>query len=193
MVNSLWFKWKSLRFPWRKMYIVGEDLAGNTFWVFKDAVNTNRMRRIVKFDPRTHYDEVKVTPQWHQWLRYLREHPPTLEEQRQDLIRQAKMKNLARLADERWASKPSFLDKPKAEYKQPTLQNSQTTTSATPSDAPTQKAPAPAEPTPTPQPEPTPTPAPAETKSKKPENPWDKAVNPGDGWQPESWTPTSSR
>lgn len=84
MVNSLWFKWKSLRLPWRKMFIVGEsvycrlrfmrlkfsglanqlpgeDLAGNTFWVFKDVANASRMRRIVKFDPRTHYDEVQVT------------------------------------------------------------------------------------------------------------------------------------
>lgn len=122
----------------------------------------------------------------------MREHPPSLEEQRQDLIRQANMKNLARLADERWASKPSYLDKPQTEYKQPTPQNSQTSAPTTPKDAPTQQASAPAEPTPTPTPQPEPTSAP-ETKTKKPENPWDKAVNPGDGWQPESWTPTSNR
>jgi hypothetical protein len=88
MVNSLWFKWKSLRLPWRKMRVVGEssyccrrfmrldsstfadqlpgqDLAGNTFWVFKDVANANRLRRIVKFDPRTHYDEVQVTRESH--------------------------------------------------------------------------------------------------------------------------------
>ncbi|KAJ5190468.1 uncharacterized protein N7498_009453 [Penicillium cinerascens] len=187
MVNSLWFKWKSLRLPWRKMYIVGQDLAGNTFWVFKDVANANRLRRIVKFDPRAHFDEVQVTPQWHQWLRYLRENPPTIEEQRQDLMRQANMKNLARLADERWASKPSFLDKPPTQQPKPTPQNSQATESTKPDNATsTQNASSPAEPTP--QPEPVP-----ETKPKKPENPWDKAVNPGDDWQPESWTPKSHR
>lgn len=89
MVNSLWFKWKSLRLPWRKSYLVGmsyfcscatsscpsvfwvlisltltlpgTDLAGNTFWEFKDAINAGRFRRIVKFDPKTHLGDVKVS------------------------------------------------------------------------------------------------------------------------------------
>lgn len=84
-MNSLWFKWKSLRLPWRNMFLVGEylcpppsalhahrsvsltrhvlgqDLAGNTFWEFKATKNADRLRRIVKFDPRTHYADVKVT------------------------------------------------------------------------------------------------------------------------------------
>jgi NADH dehydrogenase [ubiquinone] 1 alpha subcomplex assembly factor 2 len=99
------------------------------------------------------------------------------------------MKNLARLADERWASKPSFLDKPQTQQQNPILRNSQAAKNTTADNAaPTQNTSAPAEPTPTPQPEPTP-----EPKTKKPENPWDKAVNPGDSWQPESWTPTSRR
>lgn len=86
MVNSLWFKWKSLRLPWRNMFLVGEssirrrplsirltwlvsltrhalgqDLAGNTFWEFRATKDAARLRRIVKFDPRTHYADVKVT------------------------------------------------------------------------------------------------------------------------------------
>lgn len=97
------------------------------------------------------------------------------------------MKNLARLADERWASKPSFLDKPQTQQPKPTPQTSQATENTKPDNATsTQNASSPAEPTP--QPEPVP-----ETKTKKPENPWDKAVNPGDDWQPESWTPKSQR
>lgn len=85
-INSLWFKWKSLRLPWRKMFLVGklsfttssqlqvvaivllvsdessgQDLSGNTFWEFKDAVNANRLRRIVRYNPRSHYADVKIT------------------------------------------------------------------------------------------------------------------------------------
>lgn len=89
MVNSLWFKWKSLRLPWRNMWLVGEyqyclvqrsvrfcrnhadsprlgqDLAGNTFWEFKATRDAVRLRRIVKFDPRTHYADVKVSREFH--------------------------------------------------------------------------------------------------------------------------------
>ncbi|KAJ5168118.1 uncharacterized protein N7482_003712 [Penicillium canariense] len=187
MVNSLWFKWKSLRLPWRRSILVGQDLAGNTFWEFKDVANANRFRRIVKFDPKTHYGDVQVTPQWHQWLRYVREHPPSIEEQQQDLIRQAQIKQLARLADERWASKPSFLDKPKTEQPPPPKETSDSSINTT--TEPPQNASPFARPTPQPQP------ASAESKTTKEEDPWAKANtgNPGDSWQPDSWTPSSKR
>lgn len=42
-------------------HLPGQDLAGNTFWEFKDVINANRFRRIVKFDPKTHYGDVQVT------------------------------------------------------------------------------------------------------------------------------------
>ncbi|KAJ5905322.1 uncharacterized protein N7473_002238 [Penicillium subrubescens] len=186
MVNSLWFKWKSLRLPWRRSVLVGQDLAGNTFWEFKDVVNANRFRRIVKFDPKTHYGDVQVSPQWHQWLRYVREHPPSLEEQQQDLIRQAQIKQLARLADERWASKPSFLDKPKTQ--QPPTPTETSGSAANPATESSQNASASAPSTSTPKP------APAKPEPVK-EDPWAKANpgNPGDTWQPESWTPSSKR
>ena len=54
-----------------------------------------------------------IIAQWHQWLRHTRQDPPSITEQQYDLQRQAQLKQLARLADERWASKPSFLDAPK--------------------------------------------------------------------------------
>ncbi|KAJ5086790.1 hypothetical protein NUU61_008097 [Penicillium alfredii] len=213
MVNSLWFKWKSFRLPWRKTFLVGQseivcaplrrnanprviipgqDLAGNTFWEFKDVLNAGRFRRIVKFDPKTHYGDVKVTPQWHQWLRYVRENPPSIQEQQQDLIRQAQIKELARLADERWASKPSFLDKPQAQQPEPGTQigdatlNPTTAEAASPAQAQASSASSSG------------TSSQADSTSaskqtKKEENPWAKASNPGDGWQPESWTPTSHR
>jgi NADH dehydrogenase [ubiquinone] 1 alpha subcomplex assembly factor 2 len=52
--------------------------------------------------------------QWHQWLRHTREDPPSIFEQQMDVQRQLRLKDLARLADERWASKPSILDGPTA-------------------------------------------------------------------------------
>lgn len=127
--------------------------------------------------------------QWHQWLRYARENPPTIEEQQQDLIRQAQIKQLARLADERWASKPSFLDKPKTQQPAPPLDTSDASTNARSEHVPTaaQGTSAPKESTPQPEA------ASAQTKTTKPENPWDNATNPGDSWQPGSWTPTSKR
>ena len=53
------------------------------------------------------------TAQWHSWLRHLRADAPSIHEQQSDLQRQSQLKQLARLADERWASKPSFLDAPR--------------------------------------------------------------------------------
>ncbi|KGO64199.1 NADH:ubiquinone oxidoreductase, 17.2kDa subunit [Penicillium italicum] len=191
MVNSLWFKWKKLRLPWRKSFLVGEDLAGNTFWEFKDVLNAARFRRIVRFDPKTHFSDVQVTPQWHQWLRHVREHPPSIQEQQQDLVRQAQIKQLARLADERWASKPSFLDKPKTQQQPPATQINEAALNQPTKAAPAQKASAS---TTSPEAAPKAKPAP-KPKTQKEENPWTKAqkANPGEEWQPEAWSPSSKR
>ncbi|KAJ5814819.1 NADH:ubiquinone oxidoreductase 17.2kDa subunit [Penicillium riverlandense] len=203
MVNSLWFKWKGLRLPWRKSFLVGSDLKGNTFWEFKDVANASKFRRIVKFDPKTHFGDVQVSPQWHQWLRHVREHPPSIEEQQQDLVRQAQIKQLARLADERWASKPSFLDKPQTQQPSPATNatdatlnrpaeeaakgaTSTQTASASATAAGMDTAPKPGETRSETKP------ASTEETAKK-EDPWAKASNPGDNWQPESWKPTSQR
>ncbi|PGH20739.1 hypothetical protein AJ80_03499 [Polytolypa hystricis UAMH7299] len=206
-INSLWFKWKSLKLPWRKTFPVGEDaqyrnpslhvyarsdLSGNTFWEFKDAINAGRMRRIVKANPKTHYADVKISPQWHQWLRNVRENAPTIDEQKSELLRQAQMKQLAQLADERWASKPSYLDKPQDQQQQ----QQQQPAPATQSQHPSYHVPA------TPQ---RVEPAAAvksavgteeqlkhQGKGKK--TPWAReAGGPSEKWQPEAWTPSSSK
>ncbi|KAJ5976085.1 NADH:ubiquinone oxidoreductase 17.2kDa subunit [Penicillium waksmanii] len=183
MVNSLWFQWKSLKLPWRKSRIAGVDLAGNTFWEYRDDPNANRWRRMLKPDPKIHLSDVQVTPQWHQWLRYVREHPPTVEEQQQDVVRQLQIKQLARLADERWASKPSYLDKPQPQNPIPSVGDGSgslksqnlphSTQSATPSQTESASQPTP----------------------PKEANPWAKAdrSNPGDSWQPSDWSPNSKR
>lgn len=99
----------------------GFDLSGNTFWEFKDSLNANnyRMRRIVEYPRSTQLSDVKVSPQWHQWLKHTRKNPPSITEQSQDLVRQERLKVLAAEADARWAAKPSFLDKPGQQRGQP--------------------------------------------------------------------------
>ncbi|KAL1966713.1 hypothetical protein VTN77DRAFT_3910 [Rasamsonia byssochlamydoides] len=189
-VNSLWFKWKSLRLPWRRSFLVGVDLDGNTFWEFKDALNSNRLRRIVKYNRKTHYADVKISPQWHQWLRYVRNDPPSLEEQQQDVIRQLQIKKLAQLADERWASKPSYLDRPQTQQPGPATRTSDATL-----NPPTNAAPSPDR-----------RPGVANAvqgqaelqeqagKIKPDTNPWARqAGGPSENWQPESWTPTAAK
>lgn len=49
----------------RHFFFLGEDLAGNTFWEFKDVLNASRFRRIVRFDPKTHFSDVQVTREFY--------------------------------------------------------------------------------------------------------------------------------
>ncbi|EEP80318.1 conserved hypothetical protein [Uncinocarpus reesii 1704] len=188
-VNSLWFKWKSLKLPWRRFFLIGQDLAGNTFWEFRDSNTAGRLRRIVKYNPKTHYADVKVSPQWHQWLRYVRPEPPSIIEQQQELVRQEQIKHLARLADERWANKRSYLDKPQEQQPGPAI-DSQTPAYHT-------------------GPKPTAEQAgvrsaigseselgeQGKTKKKRTKiSPWEKSAGaPGEKWQPEAWTPSATK
>ncbi|CAK7232924.1 hypothetical protein SCUCBS95973_008421 [Sporothrix curviconia] len=113
---NTWYHWKALRLPWRKHFLAGRDLDGNTYWEFNDLRHSQsaamanarpgdgiRMRRIVKYPRGTHPGAVMVSPQWHQWLRHVREDAPTLEEQQREVARQAQMRILAARADARWA------------------------------------------------------------------------------------------
>ncbi|QDS72932.1 hypothetical protein FKW77_008144 [Venturia effusa] len=111
--TKLWIQWKSSKVvPWRKKWLVGMDLTGNTFWEFKDQINIGRLRRIVEYDKKAHYADVKLAPQWVQWLRHTRESPPSIQEQQLDIVRQAQMKQLAAQADARWAAKAERIDMP---------------------------------------------------------------------------------
>ncbi|OJI86649.1 hypothetical protein ASPTUDRAFT_64046 [Aspergillus tubingensis CBS 134.48] len=187
-INSLWFKWKGLRLPWRRSFLVGTDLHGNTFWEFKDQLNAGRFRRIVKTDPKTHLADVQVSPaantvppittaQWHQWLRYVRADPPSIQEQQQDIIRQMQIKELARLADERWASKPSYLDMPKSQQQPLPATNTSDATVAQANKSPSEDTQT------------------ATAEAAKKNDPWAKAAAgaPGQKWQPDSWSPTASK
>ncbi|KAI2621864.1 hypothetical protein GGS21DRAFT_494567 [Xylaria nigripes] len=117
-LRKAWYQWKSFRFPWRKRFLVGLDLQGNTYWEFRlargdaPASTPTPLRRIVHYPRSTHHSEVTVPPAWHQWLRYQRGSPPTMQEQSIELIRQQRIKVLAAEADARWETKPSLLDMP---------------------------------------------------------------------------------
>ncbi|XDG01424.1 hypothetical protein ABKA04_001039 [Annulohypoxylon sp. FPYF3050] len=187
-IRKAWYQWKSIRFPWRKRYLVGLDLQGNTYWEFRltrgdPSQQDSRFRRIVQYPRSTHYSEIKVSPQWHQWLRYQRREAPTLDEQAQDLVRREQMKVLAAQADARWEAKPSYLDAPGAPGKekgQPvppfdTGKNQPQEQAARQASARSEQG--------------------KKTEQEK-DDPWKKAARstgPGETWQPEAWNPTSTR
>ncbi|KAI9055343.1 hypothetical protein LZ554_000302 [Drepanopeziza brunnea f. sp. 'monogermtubi'] len=122
--TQAWYRWKALKLPWRKRFLVGFDLQGNSFWEFRDTLSSHkhRMRRIVEFPSTTQYSEIRISPQWHQWLRHTRSEPPSLTEQSQDVVRQRNLKILAAQADARWAAKPSFLDTPERSQPLPAME-----------------------------------------------------------------------
>ncbi|EGR52294.1 uncharacterized protein TRIREDRAFT_73912 [Trichoderma reesei QM6a] len=131
-----WYKWKALRLPWRRRFLIGSshsssspftnttlptysfDLQGNTFWEFRHTRgaqdSAERWRRIVSYPRSTHLSQVKVSPQWHQWLRHARRDPPSLDEQRAEAARQERIKLLAAQADARWEAKPRVMEDPRA-------------------------------------------------------------------------------
>lgn len=230
-VRKLWYRWKALRLPWRRQWLAGEctiwikrddsdtvqgaDLAGNTFWEFKDAMNSNRFRRIVRYNPRAQYADVKisrmadngsvlqvttngcVTAQWHQWLRHTRWEAPSIQEQQYDVSRQAQMKQLAQQADERWNSVPSFLDSPERQQPAPAIgvkdpggyvqqtEPEQSEGVRSAVEGPEKVADASEG---RPQDEGRFRGATKEKQAK--ENPWHKQQGgPSEGWQPQSWTP----
>ncbi|KAF1844999.1 uncharacterized protein K460DRAFT_405279 [Cucurbitaria berberidis CBS 394.84] len=219
-IRKAWYQWKMMRLPWRKKWLVGFDLQGNTFWEFKDALHALRKRRIAKYSRKTHFGDVNVSPAWMQWLRHTRYDPPTVVEQQQDLLRQERMKILAAQADARWAAKPSALDGPDKQQPAQMLQSRVLDNGVTKPD-PGQEIMARVEPPqnvyeeentpPVPEqetvqiphdsPEPTSTDdAPTLTTRKRmkkepKDSPWKQAShgNSGQEWQPQGWSPTPTK
>ncbi|KAK7521991.1 uncharacterized protein IWZ02DRAFT_441793 [Phyllosticta citriasiana] len=205
LIKQWWYKWKALELPWRKKVLRGFDLAGNTFWEFKDAHNTQRWRRIIQYSRKTHLSEVKVPPVWMQWLRHTRAHAPTIHEQRMEQSRQLRMKQLAAEADKRWAAKPSALDPPPRDQPVMVLQPHDPMAQRQQQQRQQQQEEQVTEPR-----VPQNTRAPQESseeqvqgqqrerrgkeklkKAKEP-SPWD-GLKPAQEWEPESWTPKLAR
>ncbi|KAI1384380.1 uncharacterized protein F4822DRAFT_362015 [Hypoxylon trugodes] len=182
-IRKAWYQWKALRFPWRKRFLIGLDLHGNTYWEFRlvrgdPSLPDSRFRRIVKYPRSIHYSEVKVPPQWHQWLRYQREQAPTLDEQASEVVRQERMKLLAAEADARWEAKPRLSDVPGREKGQPVpaLNTGQTQ----PQERAARESPTRNE---------------QNEVTQQKDDPWKQArsTGPGETWQPEAWSPASTR
>jgi NADH dehydrogenase [ubiquinone] 1 alpha subcomplex assembly factor 2 len=124
---------------------------------------------------------------WHQWLRYQREHPPSITEQSAEVARRERIKVLAKEADARWAAKASLLEKPVE--KTPVLDGA--AESSDPQMTATQdereggvrvveagndsaKAEAPL------------------AKDQQQNDPWKRPSGPSQTWQPTAWSPSSS-
>lgn len=133
------------------------------------------------------YDEIA---QWHQWLRYVRHEPPSIEEQQRDLIRQAQIKKLAQIADEKWAAKPSFLDKPKTQQPTPATRTSDKTLNPTETSDPKSQG----QPGVMNQMQGQEEIQQEASQSKKTKGlARNVPTGPGEKWQPDAWTPDASR
>ncbi|KAM3553632.1 hypothetical protein MY1884_006567 [Beauveria asiatica] len=212
-IGQAWLRWKSLRLPWRKRFLVGFDLQGNTYWEFRLTTRgtgaaapnalgeVERWRRIVQYPRGTHLSSVKVGPLWHQWLRYTRRDPPSLDEQRADVARRARVKQLAADADARWAAKPRVMEDPLPGQKQalPTAAAEAATTTTTTTTTTTRTSAQ------------DPVTLRAESKQKRktqrveaedgaeeavdPKDPWKQARSrgPSEDWQPQAWSPKARK
>lgn len=117
----LYHKYLSLRLPWRRRWLAGTDLANNKYYYFRPTLSsTFRPRRLLQPAPSSSnshsstqigrgdggrlasFADIKIPVQWHQWLRYTREDPPSVEELVMDEQRKERMTLLAEQANRRW-------------------------------------------------------------------------------------------
>lgn len=159
----------------------------------------------------THHGDVKVPPQWSQWLRHTRFEPPTIAELQTDVVRQQRIKMLAAEADARWASKPSFLDAPDKQQPVQMLESKDHSAGIRQANTRVEEAgreserhsiiqsqeeivsDVAAEKADESSPK-VPKRMKKKTKESK-DSPWKEAArgNPGDDWQPKEWTPSPAR
>jgi NADH dehydrogenase [ubiquinone] 1 alpha subcomplex assembly factor 2 len=109
-----------------------------------------------------------------------------MQEQHADLGRQAQLKYLAQQADERWASKPSFLDKPRGQPKPATMPKDPGGY-AVQTEPDEKEGARSAVDTPPVEPEPPKSAKRADLRKQA------GSGGPSERWQPESWTPGSAK
>lgn len=101
-----------------------------------------------------------------------------MSEQQADVTRQRELKFLAQAADERWAAKPSVLDKPRRANLELGVGDGEVEGAAGVRREGAEIGLA----------------EEMAQKEKRAENPWKvKQGNPGEGWQPEAWAPRPSK
>ncbi|KYK57780.1 hypothetical protein DCS_04793 [Drechmeria coniospora] len=188
-IARAWFKWKALRLPWRKRFFVGSDLRGNTYWEFRltsrAAVDTatshsERWRRIVHYPRSTHYSDVVE--------------PPSLEEQRADVVRQERVKVLAAEADARWEAKPRVMEDPGARAALSTADGTATHRSG-PNEGEVEGE-VEGEDQPEGQREGWPEHRPKDQRAAGKDDPWARArraEGPSENWKPAAWSPAPAK
>ncbi|KAK9323733.1 hypothetical protein V1517DRAFT_90029 [Lipomyces orientalis] len=107
-LRSLYLRWKALpKVPFRKRFLIGTDLEGNTFWEWHNLNNPGRPRRMVELrTAKRDYVDYKLPPQWSQWLRHVRIEPPSIEELMKEEARLASIQAKVQAAEQRWQSVP---------------------------------------------------------------------------------------
>ncbi|KAI9653949.1 MAG: hypothetical protein M1831_005634 [Alyxoria varia] len=168
-------------FDWEGVY--GQDLTGATYWEFLPP-STTKPRRIVQYPRhlRAHLSDVNLSPAWLQWLRHTRPSPPSVQEQRDDVMRMERTRMLAERADERWKDKERLSDDPRLEQNVPSLRTGGDTRGMVLDGEGTTKAESAGK-------EREGVTEKGKEKDKK-EDPWKKhARGPAEEWQPNSWTP----
>jgi NADH dehydrogenase [ubiquinone] 1 alpha subcomplex assembly factor 2 len=134
-----------------------------------------------------------------QWLRHTRHEAPTVADQHAEVRRQAQIKMLAAQADARWAAKPSALDAPDKQQPVQVLQSKDPNAGVSQMNADEENNNAAVHPREeekgreeTAQTEDAPTLKTRKRMRTEPkDSPWKQATkgNPGDEWQPASWSP----
>ncbi|KAJ4359814.1 uncharacterized protein N0V89_000370 [Didymosphaeria variabile] len=206
LVKRLWWNWKMLPLPWRRRKLAGFDLEGNTYWEWKIVKHAARTRRIVEYPGGVYHSDVQVPPQWAQWLRQTRFEAPTMAEQQAEALRQERIKMLAAQADARWAAKPSAVDAPDKQQPVQMLESRDPNTGIRQTNADQEIRgrvdPQPAVTEEDIEAEARQTDAAPTLKKRKPmrkepkDSPWKQAAakgNPGEEWQPASWSPAPAR
>lgn len=144
---------------------------GSPIQTFKYRVSPEMVISLSVLDERLN---LFLLAQWHQWLRYTRLSPPSVAEQQADTLRQIELKRLAQAADERWASKPSVLDKPRTNAERLPEGSSAEIRELPPHERGEESERKDSD----------------ELRGKQKESPWKGAQgNPREHWQPQAWTP----
>jgi NADH dehydrogenase [ubiquinone] 1 alpha subcomplex assembly factor 2 len=136
---------------------------------------------MVYYPRSTQYSDVKVPPVWHQWLRYTRDTPPTLEEQILEQQRQHRIRMLAAQADARWAAKPRIGEEGMGpsrvtgqELENRALESSSSSSSTQAAGTPGGKAA-------------------GGSDAAGPWGQWERAREAKEQWQPAAWSPAKSK
>ncbi|KAK8081396.1 hypothetical protein PG996_000177 [Apiospora saccharicola] len=208
LVMRAWFRWKALRLPWRKRFLVAPWLTTSlpinqapTFQATPTGSSASPAAPLppplpifppTSPRPTTRAGGASSNTRARRTSRTSTSRrsgtsgsgtsartPPTISEQQGDVLRLARMKVLAAEADARWAAKPSFLDQPEQQPKRAVRDVPEPVAT----DGGAMAAQGGKE-----------TVTEEVKKELEKDDPWKKAATgPSEDWQPAAWSPSNSR